>query len=71
MKATLERELAGLSAEEKAELIDHLLPAMVADDSAPIPSGLLVELERRADAHDKNPVGYSVTQVETMLFPNR
>ena len=71
MNATLEKELAGLSAKEKAELIDYLLPDVVADDSALIPSDLLVELEERADAHDKNPTGHSVTQVEAMLFPKR
>ena len=71
MNATLEKELAGLSAKEKAELIDYLLPDVVADDSALIPSDLLVELEQRADAHDKNPAGHSVTQVEAMLFPKR
>ena len=71
MNANLERELTLLSAKEKAELIDLLLPDVVADDSAAIPPDLLAELERRAEAHDKNPAGHSIAQVEAMLFPKR
>ena len=68
MNAILEKELSALSAEEKSELIDHLLAEVVADDAAPISPDLLAELERRAEAYEKNPVGHSVAQVEAMLF---
>ena len=44
MKATLEKQIAGLSTKEKAELIDQLLPDVVADDAEPIAPELLVEL---------------------------
>lgn len=57
MNAALEKELAALSPEEKAEVVDLLLPAVVGRESAEIPAELLAELERRADQYDSNPTG--------------
>ena len=57
MNATLEKELAALSPEEKAEVIDFLLPAVVGDENDEIPAELLAELERRDDAYESNPTG--------------
>ncbi|PAW82587.1 MAG: hypothetical protein B9S33_15015 [Pedosphaera sp. Tous-C6FEB] len=64
MNATLEKELTALSVEEKAEVIDFLLPAVVGAD-AEIPPGLLSELERRSDECDRNPsTGLSLEEFE-------
>ncbi|MEN9574597.1 MAG: putative addiction module component [Verrucomicrobiota bacterium] len=54
MNATLEKELAALSVEEKAEVVDFLLPAVVGADDE-IPPSLLTELERRDEAYERNP----------------
>lgn len=64
MNATLKKELTALSVEEKAEVIDFLLPAVVGagDDISP---DLLSELERRADECDRNPsAGLSLEEFE-------
>ncbi len=57
MNATLEKELTALSPEEKAEVIDLLLPEVIAQDEEDIPKELLAELERRCDEYDANPAG--------------
>jgi hypothetical protein len=57
MNATLEKELAALSPEEKAEVIDFLLPEVIRQDDEGIPAELLTELERRCDEYDANPTG--------------
>lgn len=57
MKATLEKNLVGLTLEEKAEVIDFLLPDVVGNDNEEMPAGLLAELERRDDAYEANPTG--------------
>jgi len=57
MNATLEKELTALSPEEKAEVIDFLLPDVIAQDEEGIPAELLAELERRCDEYDANPKG--------------
>lgn len=54
MNAALELELTALSVEEKAEVIDFLLPAVVGADDE-IPPALLTELERRDEAYERNP----------------
>ncbi len=70
MNATLEKELSALSVEEKAEVIDLLLPAVVGRDDD-IPPRLLGELERRADEFEKSPVSYTIEEVEAKLFSSR
>ncbi len=70
MNATLEKELSALSVEEKAEVIDLLLPAVVGRDDD-IPAHLLAELERRADEFEKNPVSYTIEEVEAKLLSSR
>ena len=67
MNATLEKELSALSVEEKAEVIDLLLPAVVGRDDD-IPPRLLAELERRGDEFEKNPVSYTIAEVEAKLL---
>lgn len=57
MNAILEKELAALSPQEKAEVIDFLLPDVVGSDSDEIEAELLAELERRDDAYEANPAG--------------
>ncbi len=57
MKATLQNELTALSREEKAEVIDFLLPQIVGDEDDDISPELMAELERRIDAHEKDPSG--------------
>ena len=57
MNATLEKELNALSPEEKAEVIDFLLPDVVGNDNDEISAELLAELERRDDAYEANPAG--------------
>ena len=47
MNAMLEKELTALSPEEKAEVIDFLLPDVIAQDEEGIPKELMAELERR------------------------
>ncbi len=56
MNATLEKELAGLTLQEKAEVIDFLLPEVIGNDDE-IPAELLAELERRDEAYEANPTG--------------
>ena len=56
MNAILEKELAALSPQDKAEVIDFLLPAVVGHDDE-IPADVLTELERRDDAYEANPTG--------------
>lgn len=57
MNATLEKELSALTPEEKAEVIDFLLPDVVAHDDEEISPELLAELERRCNEYDANPTG--------------
>ena len=57
MNVTLEKELAALSPQEKAEVIDFLLPDVVGRDNDEIPTELLAELERRDAAYEANPTG--------------
>lgn len=57
MNATLQKELAALSREEKAEIIDFLLPAVVGADDDEISPELMAELERRIDEDEANPEG--------------
>ena len=57
MNATLEKELTALSPEEKAEVIDFLLPEVVGNDNDEISAELLAELERRDDAYEANSTG--------------
>lgn len=56
MNTTLEKELTALSPEEKAEVVDFLLPAVVGNDEEIAPD-LLAELERRDDAYEASPAG--------------
>jgi len=65
----LEKEIAGLSLKEKAELVDSLLVQVAAEDTAAIAPEILAEVERRADAYEANPVGFSIEDVEHSLFP--
>jgi hypothetical protein len=57
MNATLEKELAALTPEEKAEVIDFLLPDVTGGNDDAIPAELLAELERRDDEYEANPTG--------------
>ena len=57
MNATLEKEIATLSLDEKRRLIDELWQQVEPVDDDYIAPELLKELERRADAYDANPVG--------------
>lgn len=57
MNAILEKELAALSPQEKAEVIDFLLPDVVGNDNDEIGAELLAELERRDDAFEADPTG--------------
>ncbi len=57
MKATLQNEPTALSREEKAEVIDFLLPQVVGDEDDDISPELMAELERRIEAHEKDPSG--------------
>jgi hypothetical protein len=57
MNAILEKELRTLSPEEKVEVIDFLLPEVIAQDDQDIPAELLAELERRCDEYDAKPTG--------------
>lgn len=70
MNATLEKELAALSVAEKAEVIDYLIPAVMGAEDE-IPPGVLAELERRAEAYDQNPVGYTIEEAEAKLLAPR
>ena len=63
MNATLQKELAALSREEKAEVIDFLLPDVVGAEDEEISPELLAELERRIDEDEANP-GRSITLEE-------
>lgn len=56
MKATLEKELAALSVQEKVEVIDLLLPDVVGEDD-PISQEVMAELDRRDAAHEADPSG--------------
>ncbi len=57
MTATLEKEIATLSLDEKRRLIDELWEQVEPADNDFIAPELLAELERRADAFDANPAG--------------
>lgn len=57
MNATLQKELSALSREEKAEVIDFLLPAVVAADDDEVSPELMAELERRIAEHEADPSG--------------
>jgi putative addiction module component (TIGR02574 family) len=67
MTAALEKEIAGLSFKEKAELLDNLLVQIAAVDPDTIAPSILAEVERRADAYEANPVGFSIEEVEQRL----
>jgi hypothetical protein len=56
MNAMLEKELNALSREEKAEVIDYLIPSVMGRDDE-IPPALLTEIERRDEAYEQNPTG--------------
>ncbi len=69
MNATLEKELAALSVEEKAEVIDRLLPDVVGRDEDGVPAHFLAELERRAEEFEKNPTtGMTLDQFDQKWF---
>ena len=70
MNGTLERELSALTLAEKAEVIDYLIPKVMGADEE-IPPALLTELERRAEAYDQYPVGYTIEEVEARLLAPR
>ena len=57
MNATLEKEIATLSVNEKRRLIDQLWQQLEPADDEGISPELLKELERRADAYESNPAG--------------
>lgn len=57
MNALLEKHLADLTREQKAEVIDYLLPDVVGGDVDEIPAELLTELERRDEAYETDPTG--------------
>lgn len=64
MKAELEKQLTGLSLEEKNEVFTYLLPFVTPGfDEEPIHPELLSELERRLAAHQADPSG-SITLEE-------
>jgi putative addiction module component (TIGR02574 family) len=56
MNAVLEQQLSALSPEEKAEVVDFLMPSLAAAGDV-IPPALLVELERRDAEYERNPSG--------------
>jgi putative addiction module component (TIGR02574 family) len=56
MNATLKKELAALSHEEKAEVIDFLLPQIAGAEDEISPE-LMAELERRIEEDEANPEG--------------
>jgi putative addiction module component (TIGR02574 family) len=57
MNATLEKEIATLSLDEKRRLIDELWRQVEPIDDDRIALEMLAQLERRADAYDSNPIG--------------
>lgn len=57
MNATLQKELAALSREEKAEIIDFLIPAVAGPEEEDISPELAAELERRIAEHETDPSG--------------
>lgn len=57
MNAILQKELAALSIQEKAEIIDFLLPDVVRAEDEEISPDLMEELERRIEAHQQDPSG--------------
>jgi len=64
MKAELERQLTGLSLEEKNEVVSFLMPFVTPDfDEDPIHPELSSELERRLSVHLADPSG-SITLEE-------
>lgn len=69
--AEIERTAIHLSPQEKAALIELLLPGAVPDDAEPIAPGLLSELEQRAEEFDRNPVGHSIEEMEAKLLTRR
>ena len=54
MNATLEKKLAALTLQEKAEVIDYLLPAVAGADRQ-ISANWLAELERCDASHEAQP----------------
>ena len=69
MSATLEKEIATLSLDEKRQLIDKLWQQIEPTDDDYIAPELLKELERRADAYEANPVGgMTLEQFEKKYF---
>jgi hypothetical protein len=71
MNATLEKELAGLTLQEKAEVIDYLLPEVIGTDTE-IPADLLAELERRDIAFEANPAsGITLEEFEGLLLKRK
>jgi putative addiction module component (TIGR02574 family) len=57
MNATLEKEIATLSLDEKRRLIDELWRQVEPVDDDGIAPEVLTQLERRADAYEANPIG--------------
>ena len=57
MNASLQKELAALSREEKAEIIDFLIPAVAGSEDDDISPELMAELERRIAEHEADPSG--------------
>jgi len=65
----LAKEIAELSLKEKAGLLDRLLVQIAAEDPEAIAPEILAEVERRADAYEASPAGFSVEEVERSLLP--
>lgn len=64
MKAELEKQLTGLSLEEKSEVVSFLMPFVTpTDDEDEVSPELMAELERRLEAHRADPSG-SITLEE-------
>jgi len=57
MNATLEKEIATLSLDEKRRLIDELWRQVEPVDDDGIAPEVLTQLERRADAYEAYPIG--------------
>lgn len=56
MKAELEKQLTGLSLEEKSEVVSFLMPFVTPElDDEPHSADLIKELEMRLEADKKNP----------------
>ena len=71
MNATLEKELSGLTLQEKAEVVDFLLPEVIGHDDG-IPAELLAEMERRDAAYEADPSsGSTLEEFEKQLFKRK